>query len=163
MHAPGVSTAAERPGAAAGSEPGCVGRGGTAPREKFRTCNRSKDGDNRGQVLPPRLENMQPSLRRHRAWKAFKPHSSYKIHKAEPSAWQPALQLPSLGCIFPAVCECQEHEAASASQLPKVGQKRGRNGNGSSEPSRRRGGGGTATVLVVVGFNVPPPLINASH
>lgn len=92
----GVSTAAEERGAVAGWDPGFIRKGATAPGRKFGTCNRSKDRDNQGQELPPPLENMPPSLRWHRAWQAFKPHSSYKIHQAEPSAWQPVPQLPSL-------------------------------------------------------------------
>lgn len=84
--AQGVSIAAEKRGAVAGWDPDFIGRGATVPWRKSSTRNQSKDRDNQGQVLPPALENMPPLLRWHQAWKVFKPHSSYKIHKAEPSA-----------------------------------------------------------------------------
>ena len=47
-----------------------------------------------------------PIITRH-GWKVLKTHPSYKIHKAEPSACQPAL-IPAPHWIFPA----EWHKAA---------------------------------------------------
>lgn len=109
-----------------GGNPGCAAR---AKR------------DQQGQVLPP-------AITKH-AWKVFKTHPSYKIHKAEPPAWQPALQLPALlltaysllnGTTLPPNC-------------PKLGGKRGRDENSCPEP----GWGWWHGI-----FPVHPPLINMS-
>lgn len=95
----GVSTAAEKPGAAAGWDPDFIGRGAPAPGRKPRMCSQSKES--------PAGPSPTPIITKH-AWKVFKTHPSYKIHEAEPSAWQPGL-IPAPHWIFPA----EWHKAAS--------------------------------------------------